>query len=78
MKDFIIGLIITIITNILIINPYWDTLKEYWLHKGYTAEQINTPYILLCVASYFAVGIVSYAVLYAFKKIINKKAIDIN
>ena len=63
MFDFVVSAIASIAANLLLIGPYWDRLKEFWLSQGHTAAQVSTPYYLLCGVSYLAVGLFFYLVL---------------
>ncbi len=72
MKDFIISIGVMFVANIYIIVPYWDKLKAFWLAEGKTIEQVSTPYNLLCVASYLAVGLATYFICFLIKKVISK------
>lgn len=73
MLDFLISIFVTLLTNIYIIQPYWDQLREYWLNSGYTVDQISTQYNLLCAASYILVGCFVYFVI-ALVKLIARKS----
>ncbi|VUZ26988.1 Uncharacterised protein [Acetobacterium wieringae] len=72
MIDFFISIFVTVITNIYIIQPYWDQLRDYYLSTGHTFDEISTWYYLLCGASYLLVGFTIYFVIALVKFLANK------
>ena len=72
MADFFISVIITIFTNIYIIIPFWDKLKEYELSKGTLEADVTTFYNLLCGVSYISVGLLIYALIWGIKKLLKR------
>lgn len=72
MFDFILTAIITIFTNIFIIAPYWDQLKDMLLQQGHDKIDVMKTYYLLCGGSYIAIGFVVFFVIKFIKLIYNK------
>lgn len=55
MFEFVLSVIASIITNVYIISPIWDTLKEL--------GQIQNPaYYICCGVSYLGVGLIVFMV----------------
>lgn len=72
MFDFIIAILVTSFTNIYIVTPYWDKLKEFWLMKGHSLEQVSTFYNLLCCVSYLFIGFIIYFIIDLIKMFVKK------
>lgn len=68
MFDFIISVIVTHITNFLLIIPFWDKLNLIYSAQG---VDFSYQYSLLCSASYLGIGLIVYFILYIFKIIIS-------
>lgn len=69
MKDFIISLVITLLTNIYFINPYLGLLKDYWIVNGMNVIEAERRYEMYCFIFYFIVGSIVYFILWLLKKL---------
>lgn len=72
MFDFIITAIISIFTNMYVIVPYWDRLRDVLLQQGIDKTEVMQKYYLLCGTSYLAVGFIVYFIILLIKFLYNK------
>lgn len=70
MWDFLISSIVTLVTNIYIIFPYLDQLKDFWILRGQAIEQVNNTYHILCALSYLVVAGLVYGSIRLIKLLI--------